>query len=298
MRFLLSSLFTLGLCGCVTPVKFDSEKIRPWSEKLDDQAPFQNPYVADFQRGVYRLRYVAAHHQNELNSPTLKLVSSVMEKSADVKVLLIEPISYVEGKSPQFYIDYAKKSNRDKFIEGGESAWAVLLAQDKNLPFFGGEPRDEDIAKAIFQNGYKEIDLVGFYLVRQIPQWRREGKLKKKTLMASSIPYLSNVCKRLDVKQCPSFQEVKEWYLLKMKTSLTENVDGQSVAPDLASSIYTQRISGEIGKVRDAYTLSIIERLLQEYKSVIVVYGASHFMTLRLALESFLGKPHFYTDSK
>lgn len=57
------------------------------------------------------------------------------------------------------------------------------------------------------------------------------------------------------------------------------------------STLLTQKISSAVGIIRDRYTIQIIQRCLHKFKKVAVVYGASHYLTLRNGIEAGMGKP-------
>lgn len=279
--------------GCTTKPKLDSNLTRSWSNTLSHDEPFRDPYVAEFSSGSYKLIYLAAHHENKTNSKTFKLVKRLIENQP-IQAIIIEPIPFAEGINPQFYIDYARKGFKDNFVEGGESAWAVLKAQEKSIPFFGGEPTHQMIFDGLTQAGYSELDIIGFFLIRQIPQWKRQKQTDLINLEEFAPDYIKNSCGRTRVQKCPTFLEVKKWYKDANNKDLTALVSTEDAAPYLDSPILTQRISGMIGTIRDKYTVGVIEKILVEYKTVLVVYGASHFMTTSPAFIKVLGHPHLF----
>ncbi len=290
---MLLILVLIFVFGCTTQPKLDSNSIRSWSSTLSREEPFRDPYVAEFSSRSYKLFYLAAHHENKTNSKTLELVKLLIE-SKPIQAIIIEPISFAEGISPQFYIDYSRKGLNGDFVEGGESAWAVLKAQEKSIPFFGGEPTHQMIFEGLIQAGYTELDVIGFFLIRQIPQWKRQKQTDSVKLEEFAPDYIKNSCRKIRLKKCPTFFAVKKWYKDINNKDLTSQVNKEDAAPYLDSRIFTQRISGTIGRIRDMYTVDVIEKILVEYKTVLVIYGASHFMTTSPVFEKALGHPHLF----
>lgn len=73
----------------------------------------------------------------------------------------------------------------------------------------------------------------------------------------------------------------------------TADVHNEVVAPYSDGKLYTQKISTEIGFIRDRFTLKIIEAMLLKYEKVAVVSGAGHFLALRKSFDAFFGEPVF-----
>ena len=163
-------LFTTPVIfGCATAPRLDGSKIRAWSTSLENEYPQEKAIVAHYHAGEYDLYDVAAHHTNKFGTETFNLLEEIFNKP-DFNVLLIEPIAYFYGQSPKWLIDEAQKGRKSDFIAGGESSLAVLLATEKGIPFFGGEPEHVEIYRQLKKRGYSDEDVLGFYVVRQVPQ--------------------------------------------------------------------------------------------------------------------------------
>lgn len=274
----------------VAPV-FSTDKVRHWSEDLS-KGEVAAPYLATFKDGKYELRYLGSRHENSLHSPTLELVDKTF-KTEKINAVVIEPYPYSKGESSAWFLDYIKKNRHDDFLPLGEAALSALLADERGIPFFGGEPTDEDILQQISSEGFSPSELVISYLVRQIPQWKREGELEKQKYEVLASSYLSATCRNLNVNPCPTLRDAEQWYTKMNGKILTEDVDSQESAPLVDSPLGTQRISSAITLVRDRFTLKIIEKVLAKYERVLVVYGHSHFLDLQPAFEDSMGHPSY-----
>ena len=62
-------------------------------------------------------------------------------------------------------------------------------------------------------------------------------------------------------------------------------------APIATGPLFTQRLSSVVGLVRDRAILDTITMELNRQRSVLVVYGSSHFSTQSRALHAMLGPP-------
>ncbi len=69
------------------------------------------------------------------------------------------------------------------------------------------------------------------------------------------------------------------------------SADTEEVAPIHGSPLFTHKISSAVGAIRDRFTLHLIQHYLAKHRRVAVVYGASHYLTLRKSIEAALGAP-------
>ena len=296
MHKLFLLVFSLLVLGCTSAPKLDSQKIRPWGKALESEYPQEKAVIAHYHKNDFDLYYLAAHHTETMGSDTLNLVGKLFEHKFNV--LLIEPIPYSSGESPSWFVEESKKGRTDKFVKGGESALAVILADEKKIPFFAGEPDHQDIYHGLKAKGYTDEDVVGFYVVRQIPQWIRERENVKGLFERKIPPFILNYCKVFSISKCPTMTEILSWYRNKLGHKLTPNVSNNETAPILGGALFTQKISSDIGFIRDHFTLTLIEKLIRQYKKVAVVYGAGHFVTLRKSFDSAFGEPIFIEDKR
>ncbi len=206
-------------------------------------------------------------------------------------VLIIESIPYSSGESPKWFLEEAKKGRKGNFIAGAESAWAVILADERKIPFFAGEPDHQDIYRSLKGLGYTDLDVLGFYLARQIPQWVREHGNTKGLIERHEPNFTKNNCKMFSVSDCPDLANLKAWYLEKNGRELNTDITNDELGPYHDGRLFTQRISSAVGDVRDKFTLRVIESLLRKYKRVAVIYGAGHFITLRKSFDAYFGPP-------
>lgn len=257
--------------------------------------PQEKSVIAHYKKGEYELLYLAARHTNTLADPTMKLVETLFERFK-FRVLLIESIPFASGESPAWFLKDARAGRSQNFIKGGEGSLAVILADQNRIPFFAGEPDHEDIYLGLKSKGYSDLDFIAFYVARQIPQWVREQEPEKDLLERKIPKFTSYYCQLLKLSRCPDRMEIMDWYKLKNGQNLTLNISNEHVAPYETGELFTQRISAEIGKIRDRFTLKVIEQLLRKYKRVAVVYGAGHFLTLRQSFDSQFGVPSFLEE--
>ncbi|HAR44097.1 MAG TPA: hypothetical protein DCS07_15935 [Bdellovibrionales bacterium] len=296
MKFSASFLAPLFVLGCSThQLHVDSEKIKTWSDVQNRSEPFELPYAADFKSGPYFLTYIAVEHENDKSSPTFKLIENAF-KHAKYDAVIIEGVPFERGASPSSILDTARRTNRDNFFEMGEPGYAAILADSYKIPFFGGEPPEQEIKYEALKGGLSGDDLVGFYFVRQVPQWFREKKLPKASpdVLYRGFSQLTCLDFNIPKDKCLSFDSFKGWYSTANNKDFLTGFESEEAAPIRDGKYKTQRIAAQLGRIRDRSILNAIITVLKKHKSVLVVYGGGHFATQLDALTDVLGKPTYW----
>lgn len=289
--------FTLIGCTSVVHPQFEHHLISDWALERHIAMPATEPFIGIYQRKNKSLAFIAAKHELGASSDVQKLVIKTFS-SFQPKAVIAE--GFDETTPRDWLINKANECARSEFKNCGEQFQAIYLANNANIPFSGGEPSDTTIEKELFKVGYSTHDMVGFYLVRQLPLWDRE-----KTFEVDGIEKLCTefICDQYETylhKPCDmTYTQFLSWYQEKMgKTFDFHAITTEYTAPyDDEKSTWLQRMSAQIGKIRDRTLLRVIEKQLQLYDKVMVVYGWSHFMTLRHVFEKTMGLPVVQDES-
>lgn len=146
-----------------------------------------------------------------------------------------------------------------------------------------------------------ETDLLGFYTLRSIPQWIRERKVASAAdprLVALIDTELERNRHRLSVDRSilPAFADWARWYAVTNRRPIGASFDDEEAGPRVDGPYPTNRVAAAVAEARDAYLHRLIVDHLNASESVIVVYGASHLMIHRPALDAVLGPPCYYGD--
>lgn len=280
------------LSACASkPLVLDANKTVQWTDALEKTHPHPVPYMAEFNKDGYSMYYLAAHHENDIYTPTFKLVRQAFEDYS-VKAVLIEGVFASMGESPFVVLKTANESWTERFVGDGERGYAAVLATTREIPFFGGEPEDIDVFKEMTQQQkFTAEDVIGFYVVRQYPQWLRNKKLEKKSLEDVASGYIDYVCKRFSISQCMDYKKFKAWYKEKNKKDFPKKFDSMEAAPLNDGTYFTQKVSHHVGRYRDKFIVKQIESLVNTYKKVLVIYGASHLPAQMPAFQHSFGNP-------
>ena len=183
--------------------------VLPYTRNLENNKVFRDPYVAAFKKGNKKLFFVAADHISTKNGdplahPTMKTIQKLFVEY-DIDAVVVEGIQPWQG--PELPMGLRKSVNEcaKKNFKGGcgESFYSLYLGLEKTksgspVILTSGEPKEKTIALKLEEAGFSRQDLVGFYLVRIIPQWRRRGTLRKPKLRSKLKTNSRNIEKELD----------------------------------------------------------------------------------------------------
>jgi hypothetical protein len=271
----------------------DVTKLLNWSWELQKQQPFSQPYVSEFQRGPHHLFFIASHHGNQESAPTFQLIRQTLEQEA-ISLLVIEGVQASDGINPASFKKYLENNpSKDGFWPGGEMTYAVQLARAKGLAFIGAEPSEPQLLNDLLAQGETLDDILGFYVVRQVPQWRRQKALESRTQKQIYDRFLAAICRDFEIKpEGFDWSEFHRWY----RKRANKNFDWNSLRDDESAPLqdgpyYTQRVAATVGRLRDQFIVQQICANLRTHKRVVVVYGGAHLATQRPVLEDLLGQP-------
>lgn len=216
-----------------------------------------------------------------------------MKPKKKIDVVIVEGFESSRGLNPPGISHQILEGKTDTFYPGGESSFAVEMAESKNIPYRGGEPSDKKIYDDLVQKGYRAHDIVGFYFVRRIPQEQRSQKVNDLRALAKIfISYSQEKVKNLELADFSfSFVEFKEWYRSKQGRELSLESGGRGETAPVDGPYFTQKMSRIITTIRDQHILSTIEEKLNTYDHVLIVYGSSHYRIQHRALKKALGAP-------
>lgn len=283
MRFCAAALFAALLVAPARAavIAFDPALVEA---EVTRQTDLRAPYLARFEKNGRVLVYVAARHEATRSNPTMALIRRAFDEDKP-EFLVIEGVpNGAEGG----FLAYARRNCGADACPAGEPAFAALLAEEAKIPFAGGEPRDEQVIPAMAKLGYDRRDLFNFYFVRRIPQYRREGRLGE-PLAALHADYLKSY--PLFHGDGFTYEGFEAWYRERNgKKFALAAFDDDEVAPKGKGAYYTQRLSAAINLVRNRFAVQLLAEKLNAHRAVLIVYGGSHFLMERRALERTLGK--------
>lgn len=279
-------------------IHLEAAKVANYDFMLEKGKHERTPYYAVFS-AIHgrRLIYIASDHlsveesPNLLEHPTLKTISKIFSEFKP-DVVIVEGGNTGSQLSPQVAVPPSKQCEHDGYRGCSESEFAINQALKAGAQFISGEPLDSEIREKLVTKGYLEQDLLGFYMVRKIPQYKREGNsapLDEKLIG----PRLEKYKKNMGASVQFGYREFLKWYAEKRdhEKKIEELGTDDSAPNGGAGATYFQKLSNIINLIRDQTVVARIENMMNRYQRVLVIYGSSHLLTEEPALIGSLGQP-------
>ena len=119
---------------------------------------------------------------------------------------------------------------------------------------------------------------------------KREKTLEARNFEQQALRYMKRVGQRVGIPEIKDFSEFKVWYRnIASKEFSVIDIDTEVPAPHLDGS-YIQKLSYQVGFVRDSSVVRMIAKQMAEHKKVMVIYGGSHLHVQLKVLEKMFGK--------
>ncbi len=257
----------------------------------------QLPYSVRYEGCGKTLYYIAANHTNEPDSKTYQAIETVFKRD-DVDMVIVEGFPSQSGISPTKMLTYAKSVKNNH--ADSEPYFSIRQATASGADFMGGEPTDSDILRAVADKGISPVDLLGFYIVRQIPQL-----IRSKSLSDHRDPRLENEIFNIVgsfaqstqmpievFNQIDGLEPFLKWYQTTNGLDFYESfrVEDAWPASAVAEPRETNRLSDLVADARDQHIIGIIQDAVASHKTVMVVYGGSHHTVHAPALDAAFPK--------
>jgi len=240
--------------------------------KDDELASRSRPTaVTHFARGGKNLYYINASHVTDTNNPTCKTIEETIKRYKP-QAIVIESVA-TKGFS--------------KDTKTSETTYAYSLAKANNIDLVAGEPPDSVVLDAMMAKGYSAKDVMAFYLLRRLPQDRREGTVFDDDSFAKNAELWLNRCFPDYPGEKITVTEFKGWYdKHKVNNKSFLDIEVSDVAPDASpDAAYFQKIASDTVTIRDTHTVGKIADTMKTHDNVLVVYGGAHLTDLRPVLE-------------
>ena len=272
------------------------DKLRPWTTRLRNQQP-EEAFAVVYRSGRHHLIFVGAVHANEARSLTFQIIRDAFS-SFRLDAVIAEGFPTARGPNPQSIFKYVSENAPDKdgFVEAGELVPTVLGAREEPATLWGGEAQDTDVKLRVLAQGLSVEDLLGFYVLRNIPQWIRE-----KQIASAGDPALRSLVDRALVQNreklqlqpdvLPGFGQWSAWYKSRNGKPIGVSFATEEVGPLADGKFRTNAIAYAVSRVRGAYLHELVVDHLNKKESVLVVFGGSHLMIQRPAFDAVLGAP-------
>lgn len=280
----------------VADCQIDSEKRIAWSD-WDPSTQILAPSVFSYEACGKRLVYVAAEHSNDPSSATYAAVADAVADTPGH--VLIEGFPAAGGDSSEQLLGMAEQ------VAGtpgdNEALHVARLAHAAGIPVRGAEPLDADVLAYARSEGLDEADMIGFYMLRYLPQMIRSGQIdgpadpRLGPTVEQLAPYFAaqSGLQPDAVAAIDTLPEFAAWY--ETTNGLTFDagfrVEDAYPANAVTDPRRSNTFSDIISDARDAFIIQQLNDSLSTHDHVVIVYGASHHSVQAPALEAAFGTP-------
>ena len=280
-----------------TDCRIDPVRIHSW-EEFEDLEGRPSPFSEVYTGCNKTLVYVAAQHGNDPDSETFNLIRKRFGEY-DFDFAVLEGFPSDLGRNPERMIAQslrAKGTARD-----AEPLFTIRQIMDKGAAFTGGEPTDKQVVDEAVKAGISPVDTLGYYIVRQIPQFIRGGDMSDANdprlgpLISNRVKSFSDATgvPREELQAVDGLDAFYAWYSATNGVNYKENFRDEDHWPGgkfLDKARKTNQISTVVADARDSHIVGIIDEALRDHDTVLVVYGASHFTIQEPAFQAAFGK--------
>ncbi len=245
------------------------------------------PFFAQHKKDGRELVFLGTRHDVRLDSPSHRLIEEVITGFSP-DCIIIEGFGTHEGSSPSRLLQDARRKVRNGACP--EPLYAAVLAADRNIPFIGGEPPASATVNALRSLG-SDRDALGWLVVRGLGQARREegpGALNEK--VSRMLPGLK---RRFKLEAEMDLNDFKAWFEDRSgKPFNPTGPDAGRVAPMSGPNAkLLQRMAVQVMLAREKHLVSLEAKMLEQYRKVLVVYGAGHLIYEMAVLNHMMGEP-------
>ena len=288
---------TAGLVVMLTAATLavgQTSEIPLFSEALaKERGPTEAPFIVTYRSGGKVLAFVGADHVFTSENSTIDSVRRAYADS-NPSMIIIEGIPTAMGQNFEPIVEAARRRDQpdaDAFAKS-EAVFAASLALARNVPFIGGEPTMAEEIDGLVAKGYKRDDVLFAIRLRSLGQARRSGEIPAGNAAAFSARYEreSRAVAHMTGTEAPTDSRFIADYRRIVGADPISDVEMPSRC-DPGTETLLQKMAADNMRFRDEHLLATILQELARNKSVLVVYGGSHWTTLSRALEDRLGKP-------
>ncbi|MBC7538907.1 MAG: hypothetical protein H7281_08800 [Bacteriovorax sp.] len=297
-------LFIINLSGCAyfekykTPtnedIHLDSSLVQNYSQTLEYQEYLKAPFISSYNYGDKNLIYLAAVHTDGSGNTTHHTIEKAF-KDFNPKFLIVEGSAFTIISDPDD-VTYANNCLKNNFMNCSEDAYAITLAIKANIPFSYGEPSDAAIHSTLKKRLITDDELIAFFALRNIPQWKRANIKPNPELMASwkkkLVEALARASKKFRATTIMSETKFKKIYKAKMGEDFRFiDITDDTINPQIDHEPkWSNKMAHIVDILREQFLVKQIEMRLNKYDKVLVVYGAAHLIKQRPMFKKVFGE--------
>lgn len=275
--------------------KANKELIKLEAEESEKIRKYNNTFVAKFKKYKKEVHFIAAHHSSDFESITFKTIDFEF-KDFKPDVVIVERENSAMGISPY---EIKKKFINNKKDIHGEPDYAVYLAvneRKKTIDFFLAEPTTEFVLKNIINYPidnikFTEKDVLFFYTIRTFRDFIKRRSINSLQGLKNEFPDLLN-------ERINKYGFNKSFYKLTLNDFMNWYKDKMGFEFDYKNipnftpmgKDNISLIDKYISYIRNINIADNIEKIINKYDKVLIVYGRGHYSILKPVLVDMLGQ--------
>jgi hypothetical protein len=277
----------------------EEEKLKSALDKImtiDEysQVEHEVPYVFEIKTDNEQLTYFGSPHVRDPKDPTFSKIEEAFKKT-NPDVVFVEAFSGRSMSDEKFMKRINDTSREDVIKMAGESGFAVKLANEKGIEWVCPEPSDSDLYNHLVSEGFSQEEIFAFEFLNILPAYNRQTNKEE---------LFKNGFKDFVAPSINKFRDSTNWdefdYSYENATHIIEKVLGETIdiekfsdADKFLDPIRRENSDGttfnKISRVqivfRDKIIVTKIAETLKVHKNIFIVYGNSHAVMERPALE-------------
>ena len=278
-----------------------SEKLAVWTQTLANSHR-DVPELLFFRRGDRKLAFIGVQHDSNPASRTHRLIDSTFAIFKP-RVVIVEGAPTSWGYNPTRLIEVGgQRPDAQGLLPEGETVPTVRGALASGSIIVGGEPSDADVRRIAATRGVSDEDLLGFYVLRVIPQWLSQREFDDlKSTRATALIDEQLARSRAELKLSPDLlpdaTAWRRWRLERNVGASPSRIDIEEAGPLADGPWKTSQVGAAISRARDTHLFELTRAELAKHRSVLVVFGGSHALIQLPALQGLMGAPCYRGDN-
>jgi len=278
-----------------------SEKLAVWTQALADSQR-DGPELLLFRRGDRKLAFIGVQHDSDPASRTHRLIDSTF-LIFKPRVVIVEGAPTSWGYNPKRLIEVGgQRPDAQGLLPEGETVPTVRGALASGSIIVGGEPSDSDVRRIAATRGVSDEDLLGFYVLRVVPQWLSQREFDdlsstRATALIDNQLSRSRAELKLSTDLLPDAAAWRRWRLERNVGASPNRIDIKEAGPLADGPWKTSQVGAAISRARDTHLYELTRAELAKHRSVLVVFGGSHALIQLPALKRLMGPPCYRGDN-
>lgn len=284
---------SLALSACAS--NRGPEALAVWTQALAD-SQHDGPELLLFQRGDRKLAFIGVQHDSDPASRTHRLIDSTF-LIFKPRVVIVEGAPSSWGYNPRRLVEVGgQRPNAQGLLPEGETVPTVRGALASGSIIIGGEPSDADVRRIAATRGVSDEDLLGFYVLRVVPQWLSQREFDdlrstRATALIDNQLARSRAELKLGLELLPDAAAWRRWRLERNVGASPNRIDIMEAGPLADGPWKTSHVGAAISRARDTRLFELTRAELAKHRSVLVVFGGSHALIQLPALTGLMGAP-------